>query len=323
MSGIPYMGSKRKLAPKIVDYILQHNPSCKYVYDLFGGGGAVSFEFMKRKQIKQVYYNELNTAVCELLRKIQIDGVTPEFYEWVDRETFHQFKNGNDWKAGLIKTCWSFGNNQGSYMFSQEVEEPKRLLHEFIVNNNLDCLEKFNKHFNLNLDVSSINQKTANERRLELQRIMSKQVKDKSALKGFCINEESSIRAISQQLQSLERLESLEQLQILDKGLIISNMSYEQVKIETPADETIIYLDPPYFSTAKYQENLCHKELDNYIKSSPYKIYVSSYEWEGLCEVLAIEHRNILSATANNKVYEKLFCNRDEIIKELTLDDLF
>ena len=71
MLGIPYMGSKRRLAQKIVDYILLHNPETKYVYDVFGGGGAISFEFLQRKQIKKVYYNELNTGVCELLRKIQ------------------------------------------------------------------------------------------------------------------------------------------------------------------------------------------------------------------------------------------------------------
>jgi len=33
--GMPYMGSKRKIAKSIVDYILQCNPNTKYVYDLF------------------------------------------------------------------------------------------------------------------------------------------------------------------------------------------------------------------------------------------------------------------------------------------------
>ena len=48
--GIPYMGSKRKLASKIVDYMLDNNPDCKYVYDLFGGGGAISFEAIDQCQ---------------------------------------------------------------------------------------------------------------------------------------------------------------------------------------------------------------------------------------------------------------------------------
>ena len=49
--GIPYMGSKRKLAKKIVDYILQNNSNMKYFNDLFGGG-AISFEMLKRPGIK-------------------------------------------------------------------------------------------------------------------------------------------------------------------------------------------------------------------------------------------------------------------------------
>ena len=69
--GIPYMGSKRKLAGKIVDKILLDNPNTKYVYDLFGGGGAVSFEFLQRPQIEMVHYNELNAGVVALLKDIE------------------------------------------------------------------------------------------------------------------------------------------------------------------------------------------------------------------------------------------------------------
>ena len=42
--GLPYMGSKRKLAKQIVDKILVDNPNTKYFYDLFGGGASVTFE---------------------------------------------------------------------------------------------------------------------------------------------------------------------------------------------------------------------------------------------------------------------------------------
>ena len=40
--GIPYMGSKRKIAKPLIDYMLNSNPNAKYFYDLFGGGGAMS-----------------------------------------------------------------------------------------------------------------------------------------------------------------------------------------------------------------------------------------------------------------------------------------
>ena len=304
--GIPYMGSKQRLSKKIVDVILNNNPKCKYVYDLFGGGGSISFEFLKRPQIKKVIYNELNTGVCELLRKIQKEGVTDEFYRWISREDFFKHKDDNDWFGGLLKTCWSFGNNhQKGYMFGKNIEEPKRLLHEVVVNKELDCLEKFNKHFNLSLDISSMNQETINERRLELQRIMTRQVKDKSVLKGFCVNEENSVRHILQQLERLEQLQKLEQLQQLE----ISNKSFENVKITTPIEETIIYLDPPYKNTAGYQCEVDFDFLYEFIEKSPYKIYISEYDLP-FTEVASFDHRSILSSNGFSKTTEKLYCNK-------------
>ena len=41
--GIPYMGSKRKLAPNILKCITQRHPNLTDFYDLFGGGGSISF----------------------------------------------------------------------------------------------------------------------------------------------------------------------------------------------------------------------------------------------------------------------------------------
>ena len=102
--GIPYMGSKRKIAKPLIDYMLNSNPNAKYFYDLFGGGGAMSFEALQRKRFKKVFYNEFNEAIVNLLIKIKTDGVTSEFYEWIDRKTFNKYKDGNCWKSGLVKT---------------------------------------------------------------------------------------------------------------------------------------------------------------------------------------------------------------------------
>ena len=65
--GIGYMGSKRRLSREIVDHILTARPNTKYVWDLFGGGGAISFEFLQRRQIERVVYNELNTGVVGMV----------------------------------------------------------------------------------------------------------------------------------------------------------------------------------------------------------------------------------------------------------------
>jgi site-specific DNA-adenine methylase len=290
--GMPYMGGKRKLSKPIIDYIIAHNPNAKYFYDLFGGGGAISFEALQRSQFKEVNYNELNTGVVELLKKIRNEGVTEEFYQWVSRETFNKHKNDNDWFGGLLKTVWSFGNNQRSYLFGKDIEEPKRLMHEVLVN----CCEKSAKNLPFEIDMLIFNLATINERRLALRGMVSKRI-DLQQL---------------EQLQRLQQLQQLERLRALD-NLIITNQSYINANITTPVNETVIYCDPPYKNTSKYEIDLDHNIFNEWVKNSPYKIYVSSYESDLKC-VLEMNHRSTLSATANNKAIEKLFCNKIEVI---------
>ena len=99
--GMPYMGSKRKLADKIVSKIMNDNPNCRYIYDLFGGGGAISFQAIQHHNIKRVIYNELNRGVVELLKDIRENGVSDKYYQWVTREDFDKNKHKNDWFGGL------------------------------------------------------------------------------------------------------------------------------------------------------------------------------------------------------------------------------
>jgi site-specific DNA-adenine methylase len=267
------MGSKRKIAPKIMDYICAQNPNAKYFYDLFGGGGAISFEALQRKQFQRVVYNELNTGVVELLKKIRVDGVNDEFYQWRSRDEFMAHKGDDDWLGGLLKTCWSFGNNQQAYLFGKDVEPIKKAAHDYLMVNGYD--------------------KTT-ETRVRL----IKEFKTAEALNGRF------------NLEQLERLEQLEQLERLER-LEITNESYADVVIDTPINETVIYLDPPYKGTAQYAKKLDHIEFDEYVKNSLYKIYVSGYESELPC-VFALNHASSLSAISNKKTIERLFCNQQE-----------
>ena len=294
--GIPYHGSKRQLSKLIVDYIQIHNPNACYIYDLFGGGGSISFEALKRKHFKSVFYNEFNAGVVELLKHIRTQGITPKMYEWVTRETFEKHKNDDDWYGGFLKTCWSFGNNQKDYLFGKEIEEDKRLLHEVVVNK---CeISRLALPFELDKDFLKI--EPMEKRRLAIMGFIKKNIG----------------RIDLQQLQQLERLERLQQLERLERleQLEITNLSYEQVPITTPIEQTIIYCDPPYKGTGKYQKDIDHELFYNWVKNSPYKIYVSSYDFDLPC-VLELSHRSTLSATNNSKkVVEKLFCNRQEDI---------
>ena len=297
--GIPYMGSKRKLAPELIDFMIRENPNAKYFYDLFGGGGAMSFQTLNHPQIERVFYNELNTGVVELLKDVLRNGVTSKYYEFVNRETFDKNKNKNNWFGGMCKTIYSFGNNQKEYIYGKKIEKHKELCHNVIVKKCEKSLLKINETLEINFSIDIPNtlflmSETINQRRLRF----CKSIKGRFGAEHL------------ERLQHLERLAHLEKLKHLKylEKLKISNLSYEKVNIKTPVSETIIYLDPPYFKKGKYQNDINHDDLYNYIKKSKYKIYLSSYESELKC-VFKKKHRCTLSATSNNEVTEKLFVN--------------
>jgi len=307
--GLPYMGSKRKLAPKIIDFIIEKNPNVKYIYDLFGGGGAVSFEALQRPQIKKVIYNEFNTGVVELLRKVKNEGVTDEFYQWIDRDTFHKHKGDNCWFGGLCKVIWSFGNAQSSYIFGKHIEDDKRLLHEIIINS---C-ENSRKIFNRKHDRVIIPKRLLGQERLKVTKHVKKYTgrTDLQQLEQLQRLQQLERLQQLQQLERLQQLQRLERLQQLER-FDIHNHSYEDVLIDTPVDETIIYLDPPYKGTEKYQFDIDHDALFEWVKKSKYKVYMSSYECEDLVSVFEVEHRSTLSAKNNKKVSEKLFISKHQ-----------
>ena len=296
--GIPYMGSKRKIAKPLIDYMLNSNPNAKYFYDLFGGGGAMSFEALQRKRFKKVYYNEFNAGIVNLLLKIRNDGITNEFYKWITREEFFKYKDSDCWLGGLAKTCWSFGNKQDTYLFGADIEDKKRIVHEIVVNKSESHIKEFYDLTGIEIDNKYLNQNDIQKRRISISAVIKKTVG----------------RFDLQQLERLQQLLNIQSLKNI-QSLEISNLSYEQVKIETPINETIIYCDPPYKGTGKYQKDIDHDKFLEFVKNSHYKIYISSYDFNLPC-VFELSHRSSLSATNNGKkVVEKLFCNQEEKTK--------
>ena len=99
--GIPYQGSKTKIAPNIINILPKGN---RFV-DLFGGGFAMSHCARLSKKYNVVLYNELNPELPPLIKdallgKYNYNKFKPEF---ITREKFSEGKE-ND---GYIKYIWS------------------------------------------------------------------------------------------------------------------------------------------------------------------------------------------------------------------------
>ena len=178
--GLPYQGSKKRVAKQIVAIIRQNFGDGMKVYDLFGGGGAVTAECLLSGV--DVHYNDLCPISGAMLRRVVGAG-----REWlktlcIGRDEFLRIRSlpertVDDEIKLLIN---SFGNNRGSYLYGKDKADIKHRI----------ALEIIAKH-----DVFAGYRQTA-------------------AYKA-AINRFGNIEQL-QRLQQLERLQQLQQLQQLE-----------------------------------------------------------------------------------------------------------
>jgi len=279
------MGSKNKIAETLLLKMLEIKPNAKYFYDLFGGGASLTLTALQYGL--KTYYNEKQKGMVDLLKYLINPtlagkyGVFPDdFYNFITREEFFELIKQDTLKSQFARICYSFGNMQKTYAFNKDIEELKHLGHNIIVFQDKDALKELNQKTNSNFTIS--NKKTWNERRLNF----------KQATNRF-------------DLEQLQRLQQLQQL----PAFTITNLDFRDVKIETPIDETIVYLDPPYRGTETYIEKCFFEDIDDYFRNSPYSCFMSEYE-APFKSVFEIDKRCTLSSINNSLVKkEKLFYN--------------
>src|SRR5574343_501889 len=134
---IPYMGNKGVIAESIVNFIEIKQPKARYFYDLFGGGGSISTQAMKRGF--NVHYNEIPS----------------EWYDWVSRDRFFDVINSDrtDAYSGMVQQCYSFGNDQKSYLLGRNIEKIKEQLHYLVVNQSAEAKDILEKEYNLSFEI--------------------------------------------------------------------------------------------------------------------------------------------------------------------------
>ena len=278
--GIPYMGSKSKIAKALIAIL----PKGDRFVDLFGGGAAMSHCALLSGKYKQVYYNDINPLLAHLLQdaidgKYNYDVFKPEF---ITREKFVELKDVD----GYVKYIWSFGNNGSCYLFGRDIEKQKHLIHDAVVFDDISkrFIELF-PNFNgfPNEDIKS-------------RRLFMKTLKEDLQL---------------QQLQQLERLQRLEQLQRLPK-IQFNTGSYEDYIYQ---DGDVVYCDIPYENTAKYdKDGFDHKKFYDWAYSRDYNVFISSYHIsdDRFYHIYDEEKRSLLSSTKANVIKEeRIYCNKD------------
>lgn len=118
--GLPYKGSKNKLAERIVRLM----PKRTHLMDLFCGGCAVSHAAMVMGKYKHIHINDINW-MCPTLFIDAINGKYNNESRWISREDFFRLKDTDPYVA----VVWSFGNNMRDYLYSRDIEPLKKAIH--------------------------------------------------------------------------------------------------------------------------------------------------------------------------------------------------
>lgn len=118
--GLPYKGSKNKLAERIVSLL----PKRTHLIDLFCGGCAVSHAALLRNKYEHIHINDINW-ICPTLFIDALNGKYQNETRWISREDFFRLKDTDPYVA----VVWSFGNNLRDYLYSKEIEPLKKAIH--------------------------------------------------------------------------------------------------------------------------------------------------------------------------------------------------
>ena len=216
--GLPYQGSKKKISKKIIEIIKQNFGTTKPIYDIFGGGGAITAECILNGL--EVYYNDLDKDITNAFER-----VVSQDREWiktliVSRTEFAELKakenkTTDDFLKLLIN---SFGNQKNYYLYSKEISDLKYNLAKEIIE----------KHDVFNGYKQTETYKRAIEQPKQLEQLIR--------LSGL------------ERLVQLEQLGQLERLERIDE-VKATNKSYHDFSGVSGA---ILYLDPPYEGTTQY-----------------------------------------------------------------------
>ena len=211
--GLPYQGSKKKISKKIIEIIKQNFGTDRPIYDIFGGGGAITAECILNGL--EVYYNDLDKDITNAFER-----VISQDREWIktliiSRTEFFEIKakenkTADDFLKLLVN---SFGNDKKSYLYSKGVSDLKYNIAKEIIE----------KH-----DVFSGYKQTETY----------KKVTSGSEWDWFNEKESQSLQQIGQ-LQQIERLQRPNEIKA-------TNKSYRDFSEVSGA---ILYLDPPYEGT--------------------------------------------------------------------------
>ncbi|WP_028124744.1 DNA adenine methylase [Eremococcus coleocola] len=323
--GLPYQGSKKKISKKIIEVIKQNfDLKDKKVYDIFGGGGAITAECLINGI--PVHYNDLDSTAVGMFTKVLYSDKEYLKTLIISREDFFKLRDKEnktiDDELKLLVN--SFGNNRKNYLHNEAISDIKYNLAKDIIDNH----DVFNGY---------IQTYTYKKAFADYKSKDSKRVQQLECLGQLQRVQQLECLGQLQRVPQLERLEQLKKLQQLSQtessgnrpyrfGNSILSISTEPYQYFSDLTNQIIYLDPPYENTRhNYKVALNYSDFydwcvktakDNIVLLSSYEISDNRFE----CVFEFKKARpTFQSGTGSGGKYEKLFmvkgtgCDNDKV----------
>lgn len=214
--GLSYKGSKSRIAKWVVEAL----PSADVWVEPFAGGCAVTHAAILSGKYKRFIINDITDSA-----KFFVDTVNGKFKDenrWISREDFFRLKKDD----AYVRLCFSFGNNQRTYCYSEQDEPYKKAFHYAI------CFDDFSLFENMGVSIPE-----------DVFKGCSSAKDRRRAIKDILVRYKYPDNL--QRLQSMERLERLWSLQSL-KGMgdiEVSQGDYRELEIPKK-EKCVIYCDP-------------------------------------------------------------------------------
>lgn len=279
--GLPYMGSKSKIA----EWVVSNLPSADIWIEPFAGGCAVTHAAILSGKYKHFIINDITDSTKTFIYAIK--GGFKNENRWISREDFFRLKDTDPY----VRICFSFGNDQRTYCYG-DIEPYKRAFHYAVFND----FKPFAELRILIPDCVLNGCKNTYEKRLRIKKFLIQIRKDKHA--GDLQSLES--------LESLERLQSLERLERLQSLGNLQSLQGDYKTISIPTDKSyVIYCDPPYKNTSSYLDDFNHEDFYKWALKQD-NCYISEYNMPDSFVRIALKSKlSLKAATGNRKIKEE------------------
>ena len=278
--GMPYQGSKSQIA----EWVIAQLPEGGSLYDLFGGGGALSHCAALSGKWDEVHYNEFDAPIAELFARV-IRGELPDDAErWVSHEEFFALRDSD----ALVSLLWSFGNNRRSYLYNRKIEEMTRIAHNAAVTGEMAEIHRYLPDLRFTADMGVYQRKGA----------ICREAKRVAPLSPLNCNPSM------ERLERMRRLaHSLRHLSLNAGSIHTTALSYDQLSFPP---NSILLCDPPYANTTKYcSAAFDHEAFYSWCAQQAAPLYICEYAMPtDRFRRIAVREKRSLMNDANNSTFK-------------------